>query len=85
METLPSSADRTSAAAPLGVSATDASHSSIGSSTAVDYNLASIHRNAAIISDEIVSLQAVVIVPAVGSGLGLSFAPHGLLKANAPG
>jgi hypothetical protein len=66
METLPS-ADRGSAATPIIVSSTDASHSAIGSSTAVDYNLASIHKNSSIIADEIVSIdEMVVILPAAG-------------------
>lgn len=37
-------------------SSTDASHSAIGRSTAIDYNLGSMHKNAILIVDEIVAI-----------------------------
>lgn len=61
METLP---DSESAAADILVivSATDASHSAIGRTTAVDYNLSSIHRNGVIVVDEVVGMGPVLLV-----------------------
>lgn len=61
METLPDN-ESSAADAPNIVSATDASHSAIGRTTAVDYNLSSIHRNGIIAVNEIVSIGPVVIV-----------------------
>ena len=45
------------------VNATDASQSAIGTSTAVDYNLASIHRNATIIFDPLVYISDFAFEP----------------------
>lgn len=47
--------DRTALETPV-VDSTDASQSAIGQSTAIDYNLASIHKNAVIIVNPLVSL-----------------------------
>lgn len=42
---------------------TDASHSAIGRMTAIDYNLASIHKNAAILVNTIVAVRPMITVP----------------------
>ena len=56
METLP---DLTSEE----LSSTDASHSGIGRATAIDYNLASIHKNAVIVVDRTVAVRVAVVTP----------------------
>jgi hypothetical protein len=59
METLPAVSNQTAASEP---SSTDASHSAIGRSTAIDYNLGSIHKNAVLIVDETVAIEASILL-----------------------
>ena len=58
METLPRVSNHTAGEPP---SSTDASHSMIGCSTALDYNLASIHKNAVLIVEETVAIEGPVL------------------------
>lgn len=55
METLPTPDNGTRS--DYNVSSTDASHSTIGRSTAIDYNLGSIHKNAILIISETVAVE----------------------------
>ena len=59
METFPTGIDYT--AAGHEVSSTDASHSAIGGSTAIDYNLGSIHKNAVLIVDETIIIDMSIV------------------------
>ncbi len=54
METLPAIIDRNREV--YGPGSTDASHSAIGRSTAIDYNLGNMHKNAVLIVDETVAI-----------------------------
>ncbi|MEY2501285.1 MAG: hypothetical protein QOI07_1619 [Verrucomicrobiota bacterium] len=42
---------------------TDASHSAIGRTTALDYNLASIHKNAVIVVNKTVAVRPIIGLP----------------------
>lgn len=53
----------TSQPLPSEPCSTDASHSVIGRTTAIDYNLASIHKNAVIIVNRTVAVRATIGTP----------------------